>query len=209
MSEYKERDIPELGLEKHYVRHVNAMTKEKLHSKGDIAAELAWRDQEIERLQGMEEAFFKSAKTIESLQSQLAAVEKERDELKEELEFLELNYRDVDDETLTLDAQLIKYKLLSKSLTQKLADAEERADKVKFNAKLLEALAFYADPNTYFAIGFLPDPPNGEFMGDFSVTELGQKPGKLAREVLEWDKCPQKNQKNWQSGRRSFLGRVR
>jgi hypothetical protein len=37
-------------LEPHYTRHVGAMTSEALHSKADIAIQLAWRDQEIERL---------------------------------------------------------------------------------------------------------------------------------------------------------------
>ncbi|NIT77287.1 MAG: hypothetical protein GWN58_22810 [Anaerolineae bacterium] len=49
---------------------------------------------------------------------------------------------------------------------------------------LQQALSFYADPETYFAIGFFPDPPNGEFMDDFSETELGVKPGKRARIAL-------------------------
>jgi hypothetical protein len=37
-------------LEPHYSRHVAAMTAEGLHSKSDIAAELAFRDKEIARL---------------------------------------------------------------------------------------------------------------------------------------------------------------
>ncbi len=49
---------------------------------------------------------------------------------------------------------------------------------------LVDALAFYADPATYFAIGFLPDPPCGDFMDDFDATELGEKPGKAARAAL-------------------------
>lgn len=53
--------------------------------------------------------------------------------------------------------------------------------------ELEEALAFYAYPETYFAIGFFSDPPCGEFIEDFSETELGWKPGKLAREVLGWE----------------------
>jgi len=47
--------------------------------------------------------------------------------------------------------------------------------------KMDEALAFYADPETYFAVAFLSDPPAGPFMEDFSETDLGMKPGKLAR----------------------------
>ena len=37
----------------YYIRHVSAMTREGLHSKSDIAAELAWRDLEIDRLKGL------------------------------------------------------------------------------------------------------------------------------------------------------------
>jgi hypothetical protein len=37
-------------LEPHYSRHVSAMTAEQLHSKADIAEQLAWRDQLIESL---------------------------------------------------------------------------------------------------------------------------------------------------------------
>lgn len=48
------------------------------------------------------------------------------------------------------------------------------------------ALGFYADPETYFAIGFFPDPPCGEFMDDFEETkDLGAKPGKRARAALD------------------------
>lgn len=36
-----------------YMDHVMAMTAEGLHSKSDIAAELAWRDSEIARLQAL------------------------------------------------------------------------------------------------------------------------------------------------------------
>ena len=46
---YGERDAETLG--QHYGKHVHAMTREQLHSKSDIAAELAWRDQNIEQLQ--------------------------------------------------------------------------------------------------------------------------------------------------------------
>ena len=45
---YRERDTMEQG--QHYVDHVQAMTKEGLHSKSDIAAELAHRDIVIKRL---------------------------------------------------------------------------------------------------------------------------------------------------------------
>jgi len=38
-------------LEPYLSRHMEAMTAEGLHDKGDIACELAWRDAQIERLQ--------------------------------------------------------------------------------------------------------------------------------------------------------------
>ena len=58
-------------------------------------------------------------------------------------------------------------------------------EKDKQILKLVKTLAFYADPDTYFAVGFFPDSPNGPIMDDFSNTDLGKKPGKLARETLE------------------------
>ncbi len=50
---------------------------------------------------------------------------------------------------------------------------------------LADALQFYAYPGTYCAIAFFSDPPCGDFINDFSETsDLGTKPGKLARKVL-------------------------
>jgi hypothetical protein len=51
---------------------------------------------------------------------------------------------------------------------------------------LEDVLEFYADPDTYFAIGFFPDEPAGEFMNDFEDLgiEFGYKPGKRARAAL-------------------------
>jgi phage shock protein A len=43
-------------LEPYYTRHVAAMTAEGLHDKGDIAAELAYRDQQIEKVTASLEA---------------------------------------------------------------------------------------------------------------------------------------------------------
>lgn len=61
------------------------------------------------------------------------------------------------------------------------------------NARLGAAVSFYANPDTYFAIAFFPDPPCGEFMNDFSdadewaqVGPYGRDmPGRLARAALE------------------------
>lgn len=55
------------------------------------------------------------------------------------------------------------------------------------NKRLKLALCFYADPETYFAIGFFPDPPCGEFIDDFEEWPQGSpKPGKKAREALRF-----------------------
>lgn len=48
MKHYAERDLMALG--EYYTRHVDAMTAEELHSKSDIAAELAHRDMLIDKL---------------------------------------------------------------------------------------------------------------------------------------------------------------
>lgn len=51
-------------------------------------------------------------------------------------------------------------------------------------AALEEALAFYADPDTYFAIGFMADPPCGAFVDDASEVDGYPRPGKRARTAL-------------------------
>lgn len=65
------------------------------------------------------------------------------------------------------------------SLLDRLAIAEAAAGAMR------EALEFYADPDTYFAIGFMPDAPCGDFINDFEETGDGYKPGKKARAALE------------------------
>lgn len=62
----------------------------------------------------------------------------------------------------------------------------------------VEALVFYADPDTYVAIGFFSDPPCGEFAADGAYFTLeGERcdedtpgarwrPGERARKALGW-----------------------
>jgi hypothetical protein len=51
-KQYAERDAMDLDeAGGYYMRHLMAMTGENLHSKGDIAAELGWRDMKIAALQ--------------------------------------------------------------------------------------------------------------------------------------------------------------
>lgn len=50
-NQYAQRDAAELDSEGgYYMRHVMAMTREGLHSKADIAAELGHRDRVIDAL---------------------------------------------------------------------------------------------------------------------------------------------------------------
>lgn len=56
-KQYAERDIMDLDISgNHYSRHISAMTREGLHSKSDIAAELAWRDARIAELESIRAA---------------------------------------------------------------------------------------------------------------------------------------------------------
>lgn len=50
MSEYRNYDDEWLLHSDNYIKHVSAMTGESLHSKADIAAELAYRDELINEL---------------------------------------------------------------------------------------------------------------------------------------------------------------
>jgi hypothetical protein len=66
---YAERDVRAFG--EFYVKHVAAMTRESLHSKSDIAAELAWRDIERDRLQ---QCIYEQGKEITRLRHQIASM---------------------------------------------------------------------------------------------------------------------------------------
>lgn len=95
-------------------------------------------------------------------------------------------------------ATLIRYlgkQQFSESLLEQVTEAiitpisEEFVGKV---ALLHDALHFYADPDTYFAWAFIPDPPCGALEDDFTeVTTLStEKPGKYARQALRdfWER---------------------
>lgn len=51
-------------------------------------------------------------------------------------------------------------------------------------AQLLDAVEFYADPDTYFAIGIFGDSPCGEFIEDVEEIDGAVRPGKRARAAL-------------------------
>lgn len=57
VKQYAKRDIMALDeAGNHYIRHVDHMTREKLHSKSDIAAELGWRDMQIAEIKAQRDA---------------------------------------------------------------------------------------------------------------------------------------------------------
>lgn len=91
-------------------------------------------------------------------------------------------------------------------LVEKLAGAEERVTQLQDRIEELEglvrsvnrraeiaevriaeqeeALRFYADPDTYFAIGLFADPPCGDFVHDLEEIDGVERPGKRARAAL-------------------------
>ena len=68
-NQYAERDLIEL--DEHYANHIIALSIEQLNSKSDIAAELAFRDQRIAKL----ESLLKAVKNeLSSLQREVQTV---------------------------------------------------------------------------------------------------------------------------------------
>lgn len=56
-KQYADRDLMAMDIAgNHYCRHVSAMTREQLHSKSDVAAELGWRDMQIAELKAQRDA---------------------------------------------------------------------------------------------------------------------------------------------------------
>lgn len=82
VKQYAERDLMAMDIAgNHYCRHVDHMTREKLHSKSDIAAELGWRDMQIAKLTAQRDALaadLESAKR--SLTENYLRVTKERND---------------------------------------------------------------------------------------------------------------------------------
>lgn len=65
--------------------------------------------------------------------------------------------------------------------------SQERTPEQSDIERLREALAFYADPETYVGVAFIADPPCGEIITDESDTgePWGWRLGKRARAALE------------------------
>lgn len=93
-KQYAERDLMEMDYAgNHYCRHVSAMTREGLHSKSDIAAELGWRDMKIAALQQKMDA---AEKKVEKFAVQCAAAKIAAAYAKEGRHDYSLNTPDID-----------------------------------------------------------------------------------------------------------------
>lgn len=78
VKRYAERDAYELDKAgNYYCRHVSAMTGEGLHSKSDIAAELGWRDMQIDALLAERDAAQKDAERLDWLDGYVVSAESE------------------------------------------------------------------------------------------------------------------------------------
>ena len=88
MKQYAIRDIMALDkVGEYYSRHVLAMTQEQLHEKCDIAAELAWRDHQIDRLE------FNLGEALSWRENDKAKIERLRNAAKAVLQTLDALYR--------------------------------------------------------------------------------------------------------------------
>jgi hypothetical protein len=76
---------------------------------------------------------------------------------------------------------------LYQTFTKATRNLNPPAERLAWASEVVEALAFYADPDTWFAVGLFPDPPNGPIMDDFSEWDGRQRPGDRARTALQWE----------------------
>ena len=72
MKHYAERDhMAQDAAGNYYSRHVSAMTEEGLHAKSDIAAELAHRDIQIDRLRRSRDFYMKRCEALQVVQNKM------------------------------------------------------------------------------------------------------------------------------------------
>jgi hypothetical protein len=90
MTERKYPPLHPQNLEPHYSSHVAAMTTEELHSKADIAMQLAWRDQQ---LADRDATISSQLSTIERMAAKLTIALDERDAARAALERIRARVR--------------------------------------------------------------------------------------------------------------------
>jgi hypothetical protein len=72
MKQYAKRDAMALDTAgNYYIRHVGAMTSEGLHAKSDIAAELAWRDMQIDQLASSRDFYKRRCEALQAVQNRM------------------------------------------------------------------------------------------------------------------------------------------
>jgi hypothetical protein len=124
-----------------------------------------------QRLLDEHEARVAAEAEAEKAEERLKEVERQRDNANAALEEAEQRAHRWKDEAQRAGAEADKAEAA-------LADRDRQV------RELRDALAFYADPDTYFAIGFAGDSPCGEFLEDLEEIGGAPRPGKRARAAL-------------------------
>lgn len=116
-KQYAERNS--FGLDQaggYHMRHRMAMTSEGLHSKGDIADELGWRDQQIDTAQAI----------IAAQAAELERLKRERDEAVAEAKEIRARWNDAENEFAALKAKQVA----DVEAVMRLADALSMANRM-------------------------------------------------------------------------------
>jgi chromosome segregation ATPase len=129
---------------------------------------------------------------------------KKEEKLTERLKELKLDKNTWKNVSKQLDERLCSALQDNRDITQRLEKIQKESIEVIYNIsgdnevlkrrikELEEALEYYGNPDTYFAIAYFPDSPCGDFIEDFSddhgCDQYGRPmPGKLARKLLKKD----------------------
>lgn len=146
----------------------------------------------IRRLEQEREGLFAEVRELkEELDSDAKAMNAENDRHIQRITELEARLKEAEEAKAKLELLLSKaeegWDAAHSAATHYMNEGCDNCERAEQSRQALEAaLQFYADPATYFAIGFLPDRPCGDFINDFDETEdFGWKPGKLARSALD------------------------
>lgn len=135
------------------------------------------------------QGFPDKARVVMALAARLAEAEKRADEAERERDE---TATDLHDRFVAAQFDLEVAEMHDMTATAEHWEGAFYAEKKKREAAerqveaLREALSFYANPETYFAIAFMGDSPHGDFLDDFEdVPGFGaEKPGKRARAAL-------------------------
>lgn len=122
--EYRQHASMDVLPHSDYFKHVSAMTKEELHSKAEIAEELAVRDMRIKELE-----------------AKLAAMTQERNALKEKQDNFCMQYRmDCDEESKELEIKLLASQAYSQQLREALEICKREMQGDKWDALYIDGV---------------------------------------------------------------------